>query len=90
MRNAYKILVGKPEGKKQLGRPRCRGKNNITLNLNEIGHVYLDEIHLAQGGNKWRGIMKTVITLPVSYTAGSFYIILVSILFSGMIVFQAI
>jgi hypothetical protein len=41
-RNAYRILVGKPEGKRQLGRPRHRWENNIKMNFREIGWGYMD------------------------------------------------
>jgi hypothetical protein len=46
-RNAYRILVGKPEGKKPLGRPRCRWEDNIKMDPIEIGWGGIDEIHLA-------------------------------------------
>jgi hypothetical protein len=49
MRNAYKILVGKPEGKRSLERPRRRWEDNIRMELMEIGWEYVDWIHLAQG-----------------------------------------
>jgi hypothetical protein len=47
-RNAYRILVGKPEGKRPLGRPRSRGVNNIKIVLREIGWDGMDWINLAQ------------------------------------------
>jgi hypothetical protein len=47
-RNAYRILVGKPEGKKPLGRPRCRWVDNIKMDLGEIGWDGRDWIELAQ------------------------------------------
>jgi hypothetical protein len=50
MRNAYKILVGKPEGKRPLGRPRRRWEDNININLSEIGLEAVDWIHLGSGG----------------------------------------
>jgi hypothetical protein len=46
--NVYSILVGKPEGKRQLGRPRRRWKYNITINLREIGWEIVHWLHLAQ------------------------------------------
>jgi hypothetical protein len=45
MRNAYKILVGKPEGKREVGRPRLRWNNNIKIGLKEIRY---DNVHLTQ------------------------------------------
>jgi hypothetical protein len=47
MRNAYNILVGKPEGKRPLGRPKRRSKNKIRMDLREIGCEGVDWIHLA-------------------------------------------
>jgi hypothetical protein len=48
MRNAYKILVAKPEEKRPLRRPRCRWENHIRINLREIGWEGVNWIHLAQ------------------------------------------
>jgi len=48
MRNAYNILVGKLEGKRTLGIPRCRWEDNFILDLREIGWACVDWIHLAQ------------------------------------------
>jgi hypothetical protein len=48
VRNAYKILIGKPEGKRLHGRPRCRWKDNVKLGLREIWWEGVDWIHLAQ------------------------------------------
>jgi len=47
-RVAYRVLVGKPEGKRQCGRPRCRWENNIKMNLQEVGCGGIDWIDLAQ------------------------------------------
>jgi hypothetical protein len=47
-RNAYRILVGKPEGKVPLGRPRCRWVDNIKMDLREVGWGCIDWIHLAE------------------------------------------
>jgi hypothetical protein len=58
MRNAYKILVRKPEGKRLLKRPRLRWDGNVTLDLGEIGWEGVDWIHLAQDRDKvsyWLG-----------------------------------
>jgi hypothetical protein len=64
-RNAYKVLVGKPEGKRPLGRPRCRWVNNIKMDLLEIvwGGVYW--IGLAQDREKWRALVNAVMNLRV-------------------------
>jgi hypothetical protein len=51
-RNAYRLLVGKPEGKRQLGRPKRRWVDNIRMDLGEIGWGYVDWISLAQDTNR--------------------------------------
>jgi hypothetical protein len=53
-RNAYRILVGQPEGKRLLGRPRRRWVDNIKMGLREIGWVGMDWIDLAQDRDQWR------------------------------------
>jgi hypothetical protein len=59
-KNAYRILVGKPEGKRPLGRPRCRWEDNIRIYLREIGWGGMDWIHLAQDRDQWRALVNTV------------------------------
>jgi hypothetical protein len=54
-RNAYRILVGKPEGKRPLGRPRRRWVDNIKMDLREIGGDEMDWIDLAQDSDQWEG-----------------------------------
>jgi hypothetical protein len=58
-RNAYRVLVGKPEGKRPLGRPRCRWVDNIKIDLREIGWVGMDWIDLAQDREQWRVLVNT-------------------------------
>jgi hypothetical protein len=53
-RNAYRILVGKPEGKRPLGRPRRRWADIIKINRREIGWDGVDWIHVAQDRDQWR------------------------------------
>jgi hypothetical protein len=60
-RNAYKLLVRKPEGKRPLGRPRRRWVNNIKMDLLEIGWSGVDWIGLAQDMDKWRALVNAVI-----------------------------
>jgi hypothetical protein len=55
MMNAYRILVGKPEGKRPLGRPSRRWVDNIKMDLREIGWDGMDWIDLAQGRDQWEG-----------------------------------
>jgi hypothetical protein len=62
-RNAYRILVGKPEGKRPLGRPRRRWVDNIKINLREIGWDGIDWIELAQDKDQWRALVNTVMIL---------------------------
>jgi hypothetical protein len=54
VRNAYSILVGKPEGRRPLGRPRRRWEDNIGMDLRNIGFGDVDWIHLAQDTDRWR------------------------------------
>jgi hypothetical protein len=51
-KNAYRLLVGKPEGKKPLGRPRCRWVDNIRMDLGEVGCGDVDWIGLSQDRNR--------------------------------------
>jgi hypothetical protein len=64
-RNAYRILVGKPEGKRPLGRPRRRWDDNIRMDLREIGWGGMDWIDLAQNRDQWRALVNTVMNLRV-------------------------
>jgi hypothetical protein len=65
MRNAYRILVGKPEGKRAQERPRCRWVDNIKIDLREIGWNGMDWIDLAQGRDRWRALVNAVMNLRV-------------------------
>jgi hypothetical protein len=71
-RNAYRILVGKPEGKRPLGRPRCRWVDNIKMDLSEIGWDGMDWIDLAQYRDQWRALVNMVMNLWVPQSAGKF------------------
>jgi hypothetical protein len=64
-RNVYEILVGKPEWKRPLGRPRHRWKNNIRMILKKIVWVGVDWIHLAHDRDQWRDLVTRVIYLQV-------------------------
>jgi hypothetical protein len=64
-RNAYKILVGKPQGKSPLGRRRHRWMNNIKMVFREIGWGGMDWIALAQDRDQWRVLVNTVMNLRV-------------------------
>jgi hypothetical protein len=63
-RNTYKILVGKPERKRPLGRPRCRWVDNIKMDLREIGCDGVDWIVLAQYRDQWRALVNAVMNIP--------------------------
>jgi hypothetical protein len=63
--NAYMLLVGKPEGKRPLGRPRRRWVDNIKMDLLEIGWGGVDWTGLAQDRDKWRALVNTVMNLWV-------------------------
>jgi hypothetical protein len=60
-----RTLVGKPEGKKQLGRPRRRWVNNIKIDFREIGWNGMDWIELAQDRDQWTALVNTVMNLWV-------------------------
>jgi hypothetical protein len=66
-RNAYRLLVGKPEGKRPLGRRRRRWVDNIKMDLkrDRMGWCGVDWIELAQGMDQWRALMNTVMNLRV-------------------------
>jgi hypothetical protein len=64
-RNTYSILVGEPEGKRPLGRPRSRWVDNIKMDLREIEWGGMDWFDLVQDRNQWRALVNTAITLLV-------------------------
>jgi hypothetical protein len=64
-RNVYRLLVGKPEGKRPLGRPRCRWINNIKMDLLVIGVNVVDWIGLAQDRYRWRALVNSLMDLRV-------------------------
>jgi hypothetical protein len=64
-RNAYGILLGKPEGKTLLGRQRRRWADNVKMNLREIGWDGVDWIDTAQDRDQWRALVNTVLNLRV-------------------------
>ena len=64
-RGAYRFLVGKPEGKRPLGRPRRRWVDNINMDFQEVGCGYVDWIGLAQDRDGWRKLVSAVMNLRV-------------------------
>jgi hypothetical protein len=64
-RNTYRILVGKPEGNRPLGRPKCRWVENIKIYLREIEWDGMDWIDLSQDRDQWRALVNTIMNLRV-------------------------
>jgi hypothetical protein len=64
-RNAYRLLVGKPEGKRPLGRPRHRWVDNIRMDLGEVGLGDVNWIDFSQDRNGWRALVNSVLNLWV-------------------------
>jgi len=64
-RGVYRVLVGKPEGRRPMGRPRRRWVGNIRIDLQEVGCGDKDWIGLAQNRDKWRTLMSAVMNLRV-------------------------
>jgi hypothetical protein len=69
-RNAYTLLVGKPEGKRPLAKPRHRWVDNIRMDLGEVGWGDVDWIGLHQDRDRWRALVNAVMNLRVPYNAG--------------------
>jgi hypothetical protein len=66
----YRVLVGKPERKRPLGRLRCRWVDNIKMDLGEIGWGSMDWVGMAQGRDTWRALVNAVMNHRVLYNAG--------------------
>jgi hypothetical protein len=64
-KNAYRLLVGKPEGKRPLGSQRCRWVDIIRMGLVEVGWCDVDWIGLARDRNRWRALVNSVLKLRV-------------------------
>jgi len=63
--DVYRVLVGKPEGKRSLGRPRRRWEDNIKVDLQKVGCWGMDWIDLAQDRDRWRAFVNTVMNFRV-------------------------
>jgi hypothetical protein len=64
-RNVNKVLVGKPEGKRSLGRPRRKWENGIRMDLRDIDWESMDYIRLAQDRDQWRAVVNAVMNIRV-------------------------
>jgi hypothetical protein len=71
-RNAYRILVGNPEGKRPLGRPKRGWVENIKMHLREIGWNGIDWINLAQDWDQWKALVNKVMNLRVPQNTTKF------------------
>jgi hypothetical protein len=63
VRGVYRVLVGKPEGKRHLGRPRRRWEDNIKMDLQKVGYGGMELIELAQDRDRWRALVNAVMNL---------------------------
>jgi hypothetical protein len=63
--SVYRVVLGKPEGKRPLGRPSRRWEDNIKMDLQEVGYGGMDWIDLAQDREKWRALVNAVMNLRV-------------------------
>ena len=72
MRGKYRILVRKPEGKRPLGRPSRRLKDNIKMDLQDVGCGGMEWIELAEDWDRWRALVNALMDLRVLYNAGNF------------------
>ena len=71
-RGVYRVLVGRPEGRRPLGRPRHRWEDNFRMDLREVGCGCVDWMELAQDRDRWRALVSAVINLRVPQNAGNF------------------
>jgi len=71
-RNAHDVLVGKPEGKRPLGRSACRWEYNIRMDIRKIGWEVVDWLHFAQDRDFWWVLVNKVMKLRVPKKAGNF------------------
>ena len=78
-RGAYRVLVGKSEGKRPHGRPRRRWKDNIKMDLRDVGCEGMDWIELAQDRNRWRALVNAVMNLRAPENGGNVLVYLMGL-----------
>jgi len=71
-RSVYRVFVGKPEGKRPLGRNNRRWEDNIKMDILEVGCGVMDWIELAKDRDRWRALVTAVVNLRVPLNAGNF------------------
>jgi len=71
-RGVHRVLVGKPEGKRTLGRPKSRWEDNIKMDLQEVGGVFEDWMELAKDRDRFHALVSTVMKFRVPLNAGNF------------------
>jgi hypothetical protein len=64
-RGVYRVLLGKPEGKRPIGRPRHRWEDNIKMDLQEVGYRGMDWIELAKDRDRWQALVNAIMNLRV-------------------------
>jgi len=89
-RDVYRVLVGKTEGKRPLGRPRRRWDDNIMMHLQEVGCGGMDWFELAQGRDRWRAIVNAVMNLRVPQNAENFLSSCKTVSFSSRNLFHGV
>ena len=68
----YRVLAGKPEGKRPLGRSRHRWEDNIKMDLQEVGYGGMGWIQLAEDRDRWRALVNAIMNLQVPLNVGNF------------------
>ena len=71
-RGKYRVLAGKPEGKRPHGKPRCIWEDNITMDLQEVGSGGMYWIKLTQDRGRWRALVNAIMNFRVPKNAGNF------------------
>jgi len=86
----YRVLVEKPEGKRTLGRPRCRWEDNIKMNLQEIGCGSINWMELAQDRDRWWALVTAVMKFGFHKIRGKFLTSLEPVSFSRRTLFHGV